>query len=145
MVDDVTVCVDHQRLRNHVPAVCQYARGLAIRPAHAKEEFDLAHESFDTVGRGTRVFVRQPDEFHLTAEVRLTHLLVLWSFSAARAAPGRPQIDYHDLALIVSEPKTALVERLDLALEDTFGQRQQFCRRRGPSLGLAHWFCILIK
>jgi len=123
VIYDVTFSVDDQRLRDSVLAIHQRPRRLAVCPAQAEAETDLAQELVDTIRRSTLVFWGQPDELHIAPGISLAHFLILRNFSAARSTPGRPKVYYDDFALEVREAEALIVERLDLAFADALGQK----------------------
>ena len=122
MGDDASIGSDDQGLRNRAPAVHQRHRRLAVGPAQPEAEFEVARELLDPIGRRARIFSGQTNELYATPGKLFAHLLVFRYFPATRAAPGRPEVNHHDLATEVRKAEAAVVQRLDLARKNAFRQ-----------------------
>src|SRR5712692_1764614 len=138
MADDASIGSNDQGLRNRVAPVHQRYRGLAVGPAQPEAEFEVARELLDPIGRRARIFSRQTDELYATPGKLFAHLLVFRYFPATRAAPGRPEVNHHDLATEVRKAEAAVVQRLDLARKNAFRQYSQLCGREGRALSRQH-------
>src|SRR5919109_3185258 len=111
MAYDVSIRTDDQRLRNHIPPIHQHGRCLAVGPAEAEPEIQVAHKFLHPFRRRARIFSRKPDELYSPPGKLLADVLVLRNFPAARAAPRRPDINHDDLATKVRETEAAIVQR----------------------------------
>src|SRR6266851_9769553 len=121
MADDASIGSDDQGLGNRAPAVHQRHRRFAVGPAQAETKIEVARKSLDAIGRRARIFSRQTDELYATPGKLFAHLLVFRYFPATRAAPGRPEVNHHDLATEVRKAEAAVVQRLDLARKNASG------------------------
>src|SRR5205807_5031225 len=99
--------------------------GLAVGPADAETEIDIAHEFFHTVRGGKRVFRRQSYELHVASCISLSYFLVLRNFSTARTAPGGPDVYHYDFAVEVREAEAATIEHFNFPLAQTLRQGMQ--------------------
>src|SRR6266852_1928958 len=129
MAEDASISGDDQGLRNRVAPVHQRYCRLAVGPAQAEAEFEVARVLLNSVVRGARIFSGQADELYAPRCELLAHLLVFRNFPAARAAPRRPEINDEDLAADVRGAEAAVVKRLELPLEQGLGHDCQFRRR----------------
>jgi hypothetical protein len=123
VADDMPVGGNDECLRDCGPTIHQHPRRLAVGPAQAEAEFEVARELFDAICGGARVLGRERDELNATACELFAHLLVIRNFQAAWATPRRPDIHNDNRARKVRKAKATAVESLNLATEETFRQR----------------------
>src|ERR1041385_2375960 len=82
-------CYD-EGLRDHIPSIHQLRCHLAVHPTEPETKMEITRELLHAVRCCMRVFCRQAYKPYVAASILSAHFLVLWNFSAARAAPGRP-------------------------------------------------------
>src|SRR5437773_4442584 len=122
MAEYASIGSDDERLRNRAAPVHQRPRRLVVGPAQAEAEIEVARESLNAVGRRARILSGQADELYGTPGELFAHFLVFRNFPAARAAPGRPEVNDEDLAAEVREAEAPAVERHELTRKDAFWQ-----------------------
>lgn len=109
MVDDIATSIDDQCLRDGSLRSHKYASHFLIGPTQNEAKASVANELKDLRGRPS-IIHGQCDKLDVLTQVVFPNLFILGYLSPAWSTPARPEIDDHNLAGKIREPKTVVIK-----------------------------------